>query len=427
MNDPESIRAVWDLPELRGLWERARQALEAADRPATFRLELPDERTRQKVGEVYGRPMWGQGTRINVSKLDESLRAGEHGVDLERLLEILHERPITRQESGSRRRGGEQDRTVGVLHAALSEHGLAEQPWAAAWTDWVRQYGRVADSDLDAIAEHAAAVLARLVLDPDRQPRGWWSRTELAARCAGSEYELDNGTTLSRVVLRAASMAHGTDSPGGERDRRNLWERCGVTPDGISVTVPCWALPLAGQDTWSSTVRERTELGLPTHLTLLDLRAAPEPLVEPGTVIAVCQSARTLEAAVAAGVRHPVVCLSGRPGTVALELLDRLRADGAVLRLHCDFDWTGLSVAGALYERPGFVPWRMSAADYRETVNRAAARRTDLRILDENPTEAPWDPELPEVMSSAGRAVEEEIVLDDLLHDLRNGLDGAVS
>ncbi|SDP64760.1 TIGR02679 family protein [Actinopolyspora xinjiangensis] len=422
MNDAEDIRAVWDRPELRGLWERARQALEAPERPATFRLELPDEGTRREVGNLYGRPMWGQGTRINVSKLDEAVRGSRFGRSLEEVLEILHERPVTPRESDSRRRRQRGDRTVEVLGAALAEHGLGDQPWATAWQHWVRQYGRVAEADLESTAARAAAVLARLVLDPSERPRTWRARTDLAARFARGAHGLDNGTTLSRVVLRAAAMAHGVDSPGNERERRNLWERCGVTLDGVSATVPCWALPLTGADTWSGTVRERTEAGVPTHLTQLDLRAAPPALVEPGTVIAVCENPRVLEATVTERVRHPLICVSGNPTTVALELLDRLRADGAVLRYHGDFDWSGLSITASLYEQQGVVPWRMSASDYREAVNRASALRTDLQILDETPTEAPWDPELPEVMSSAGRVVEEEIVLDELLDDLRNGL-----
>ncbi|WP_019854968.1 TIGR02679 family protein [Actinopolyspora mortivallis] len=422
MSEVEDVRAVWDVPELHGLWEKARQALEAPDRPATFRLELPDERTRKRVGEVYGRPMWGQGTRINVAKLDRAVRDTRFGLDLERVLEILHGRPVTRRESASAARAARNDRVTEVFTAALTARGLDSAPWAAAWVSWIRRYGRVAEQDLEPVAEQAAAVLSRMVLTPGTSPRSRWSRAELAARAAGGAHLLDNGTTLSRVVLRAAAIAHETDPPNNERERRYLWETCGVSPDAVSATVLCWALPIDDTTGWAAAVTGRTEAGLPTHLTQLDLRAAPERLVRPATVVAVCENPRVLEAAVESGIRHPLVCVSGRPSTVAAELLDRLGEDGAVLRYHGDFDWSGISIMRSLWTTAGVRPWRMSAADYRSAVDLASAERTDLPILDGEAVETPWDPDLAEVMSTAGRVVEEETVLTWLLADLRAGL-----
>ncbi|MDR7300836.1 TIGR02679 family protein [Haloactinomyces albus] len=423
MSDAENIRAVWDTAELRGLWARAREILESPEQPATFRLELPDEDTRKAVGEVYGRPMWGQGTRINVSKLDTQLRENTRfGLGLEQVLEILHDRPIDRRESPTAARAERRDRVTDVLHAALAEQNLAEQPWARPWMQWLHQYGRVAESELDSVARQAAAVLARLVLDPGHSPRTWISRAELAARCGGGAHRLDSGMTLSRVVLRAAALAHGVEAPANERDRRRLWELCGVTLDAVSATALCWALPLVGSDEWSRGVRGRTELGLPAQLTHLDLGVAPEHLVEAGTTVAVCENPRVLEAAVRDGIRHPLVCVSGHPSTIVTELLHRLGADGAALRYHGDFDWAGLTIARSLWNHHGAGPWRMAAADYRAALNQASAERIDLPVLTGEPAEAPWDPELPELMSTAGRAIEEEVVLDDLLTDLRTGL-----
>lgn len=423
MSDAEDIRAVWGTAELRGLWARVREVLESPEQPATFRLELPDEATRKAVGDVYGRPMWGQGTRINVSKLDTELRENTRfGLGLEQVLEILHDRPVNKRESPTAARAERRDRVTDVLHSALAEQNLADESWAPPWMQWLHQYGRVAENELDDVARRAAAVLARLVLDPDRSPRTWTSRAELAVRFGGGAHLLDSGMTLSRVVLRAATLAHGVEAPGNERDRRKLWELCGVTLDAVSATALCWALPLAGSDEWSQGIRGRTALGLPAQLTHLDLGAAPEHLVDAGTTVAVCENPRVLEAAVQEGIRHPLVCVSGHPSTVVVELLHRLGANGATLRYHGDFDWAGLTIARSLWKHHGAGLWRMAAADYREAVNLASAERIDLPTLTGESTEAPWDPELPELMSTAGRAIEEEVVLPDLLADLRTGL-----
>nr|WP_246868295.1 TIGR02679 domain-containing protein [Saccharopolyspora sp. ASAGF58] len=84
MGVEDDVRAVWGVEPLRGLWAQAREALEAAKPPATFRLELPDAETQRAVGELYGRPMWGQGTRISVSKLDEAVRRSRFALGLAR-------------------------------------------------------------------------------------------------------------------------------------------------------------------------------------------------------------------------------------------------------------------------------------------------------------------------------------------------------
>lgn len=410
--DDEEIRTAWDTESLRGLWAKAREVLEAPEQPPTFRLELPDETTREAVGTLYGRPMWGMGTRISVSKLDSQLREVS-GNGLERVLEILHGRPVTRASSTPA-----EPQPADPVHSALSEHGIDEKHWSQPWIQWFHQFGRVAGNELDVIAGRAAAVLAEVALD--RAPESWTSRAELATR-HGDPHQLDDGTTLSRVVLRAMALAHEVEPPGNERDRRALWERCGVTLDAVSATVLCWALPLTASEL-SPMLRQRTSLGLPTHLTHLDLRLAPEQLVEAGTAVAVCENPRVLEAAAQERIEHPLVCLSGHPTTVAASLLDRLAASGAALHLHTDMDWTGVRIAGSLWANRGVRPWRMSAADYRESLNLASAERTDLATLVGSPVDTPWDPGLSELMSTAGRAIEEETVLPTLLSDLRAGL-----
>ncbi|RRO19437.1 DUF2399 domain-containing protein [Saccharopolyspora rhizosphaerae] len=391
---------------MRGLWEAAREAL-ASSRP-TFRLELPDDATRAAVGELYGRPMWGEGTRISVSKLDDAVQ-NRFGVGISQVLEALH---------GSVEVAGPAAEFDDELLPVLDEHGLAGASWAGPWLRWVRQYGRIGEAELTGIAHAAARVLASMSLT--EPPRSWTSRATLAGR-TGFPHSLDDGTALSRVVLKAASLAQGVDLPGNERDRRALWERCGVAPDAVSATVLTWALPVSGDDAWSAVVRARTELGLPAHLTHLDLEAAPSRLVASGTPIAVCEHPRVLEAAVREGLRHPVICLNGLPSTAARELLERLTAEGAVLHVHADFDWPGVAAA-LTAQRHGAVPWRMSADDYRAALDRAAQDRTDLPNLIGAPVPTPWDPQLAELMSTTARAIEEEQAMQPLLTDLRQGL-----
>ncbi|GAA2777315.1 TIGR02679 family protein [Saccharopolyspora taberi] len=416
MADVDDLRAVWDIEPLRGLWEKARETLESPRQDATFRLELPDAETRDAVGSLVGRKMMGHGTRIKLTTLDERVRATRFRLSLEEVLEILHGRPVIRRTSESAERNARRERLTETVRAALAEQSVSGG-WTDAWIRWIHQYGRIADEDLPGIARRAASVLARLALEAE--PEVWHSRADLAARVGGA-HQLDNGMPLSRVVLRAAALARGVAAPGNERERRELWERCGVVLDGVSATALTWALPLVGDDPWSRSVRQRTELGLPAHLMHLDLAAAPERLVEPGTTIAVCENPRILEATAQEEIRHPLVCVSGNPTTVTLALLGRLASNGARLRYHGDFDWPGLRIAGAAMKHA--EPWRMSAADYRQALDEAARDRIDLPSLVGEPVPTPWDPALAELMANTGRAVEEEAVLPTLLADLRAGL-----
>ncbi|WP_433871929.1 DUF2399 domain-containing protein [Saccharopolyspora sp. CA-218241] len=398
MADPADIRRAWDVEALRGLWTRARAAVEAEE--TTFRLELPDDAARQAVGDLYGRPMWGEGTRISVPKLDAALRASPFGVGLREALELLHGRPL-----GGARPTAAPARSADPLAEQLAAHGLDGADWAGPWIDWVHRYGRISRSELPALARDATAVLAELTSDRVV------SRAELAA-LTGDPHALDTGTALSRVVFKAASLALGDQRP-----RRDLWASWGVVRNAASAGAVCWALPLVGADPWSRGVRERAELGLPAHLSLLDLRAAPDRLVEPGTAIAVCEHPRLVEAVLGERIGHPVVRATG---PLASALLSRLAADGAELRVHGDFDWPGVAAVARLVERTGARPWRMAAADYREALDRAAARRTDLGTLVGDPVRTPWDPDLAGLMADTGRAIDEEMVLPSLLADLRS-------
>ncbi|MHA6803001.1 DUF2399 domain-containing protein [Salinifilum ghardaiensis] len=415
MGIEQDLRAEWDIAPLRGLWQRAREALESPSAPPTFRLELPDDETRRAVGELYGRPLWGDGTRINVSKLDAAVRASRFGLGLREVVEILHDSPVQRADSAEALAEKRHAAQYEAFRRALAAHGLERTAWAATWCTWVCQFGRVAEDDQEAVARQAAAVLAETAGDPAR--RGWTWRAELAAR-AGAADLLDEGTTLSRVVLRGLAEAHGLAAPSSERERRAVWGHARVASDGVSDTVLCWALP------WESAemAAPRARAGAPSHVTLADLRAAPDPLVAPGTPVAVCENPRVLEAALAAGVHHPLVAVDDGSSPAAQELLRRLFTAGARVRVHADFDWAGLRVAAALHAE-GAQPWRLGSADYRAALDRAAAERRDLGVLSGQPVATPWDPQLSELLGTAGRTAAEEAVLPELLEDLRTGLE----
>lgn len=152
-----------------------------------------------------------------------------------------------------------------------------------------------------------------------------------------------------------------------------------------------------------------TALGDPVHLSLWDVRRTA-PALDPSRAVLVCENPSVLEAfAVRYGGAYALVCSSGWPAGVCVELLSAL---GAPLGYHGDLDWRGVEIAGWLVRRVGVRPWRMTAADYL-----AAPGGSPLRGRE---AQTPWDPGLADAMRERGVAVHEEQVLEELL----SGWDG---
>jgi uncharacterized protein (TIGR02679 family) len=127
----------------------------------------------------------------------------------------------------------------------------------------------------------------------------------------------------------------------------------------------------------------------------------------------VCENPAVLEAAARAGGAG-VVCGFGSPSLLCLQVLDELRAGGAMLRYHGDFDWPGIAICNRLIVRCGVLPWRMSAADYLHAV------RPECRRLTGQAVQPTWDSELGSAMLDEGAAVHEEQILTGLVSAWRS-------
>ncbi|WP_436494064.1 TIGR02679 domain-containing protein [Actinokineospora sp. HUAS TT18] len=384
------MREVYGRPEYEVLWRQARTAVARGQVKLGFKA--PDPAAAAAVSALIGRPLTaGVGTTIPVADLDAALRAGEFHCGLDEVLAAVHGEPAEFSAVQPSVDASRREWVTEILADALSSVGLIDKPWASLWIDHVRRYAKIPPERLATPAHQAAAILATLTLDPRTPPAEWVTRTALATRHGAGPRGLDRGQKLAGLVLRAAALAHGLDYPRGARDEWMLWERCGVAPDGLSTTVLTLNLPD----------------GL-RHVTLRDL-----PLDRVSTVW-VCESPRVIEAAFEAGVRQPMVCLSGYLNIVARQLLAHL---GAAVRVHADFDRTGLLLVRQVLELTGGTPWRMSGDDYRFALERARAEDVDLPPLGPDPGPAPWDPSLVEALR-AGWAVDEEMTLPSLLDDL---------
>ncbi|MGI8984895.1 MAG: TIGR02679 family protein, partial [Acidimicrobiales bacterium] len=265
-----------------------------------------------------------------------------------------------------------------------------------AWVDSVRAAG-VPGGDL---ARHrrrleaALGVLAAL-------PADGTGLAALATDVLGDPHALDRGRALAGLVLDAVAHTRDRPRPTDAEAARLLWEEVGVAPDPLSSTVLTLGL-------------RPDDAGEPAVLTLSQLRRWPADPLPAGVAAFVVENPSLLAEAAAQGWRGPpLLCSSGRPTVAVVTLVRQLRAAGATVYQHADFDAAGLGITAWLADRAGTVPWRMGAADYL-AATAAGVRRERVALVGRLPP-APWDPALVEAMAAAGVAVYEEEVRAGLL------------
>ncbi|MEO7979792.1 MAG: TIGR02679 family protein [Sporichthyaceae bacterium] len=358
---------------LESVWQRLRAPLERGAR--TTRLGGLDRPTRHALSGVLGRPVTGDVTLV-LADVDALLHQ-RAGIALVEVVEAA--------TGPLRNRTAEREARLAPIELLAAVD--------AAWAERVRVSGiltRVADPV--GLVKRAIAVRAEL-------PGATRLRTELAASVVGDAHALDDGRPLAAVVLRSLVDAVPLAAAG----RRDLWQGVGVLADTVSTSVLTLGLRPTYGGAREGLLRLAADVGDPVHITPWSLRRC-EPALGPGQVLVV-ENPSVLEAfAVRHGGRFPVVCTSGWPSHVAVDLLQRL---GAPLRYHGDFDWRGVEICSWLREQTGVVPWRMTEQDYRAAPGGGP--------LEGRPAPTPWEPSLANAMAERGEAVHEEQVVETLL------------
>lgn len=282
----------------------------------------------------------------------------------------------------------------------------------AGWRAWLDSTGLV--RRLTAGPDGAGPVLDRLAAVIDRLPSASGVPLgRLAAETCGDAHALDEGSPLATLAFSAARALGGLPyrAEGGAEARRAAWAAVGVHIDELSSLVLCLGLPGDGRTPLGRLLGAARESGEPVALTLRQLRRHSGPPAVHG-LVRICENPVVVAAAAdALGDRcGPLICMGGRPSAAAWRLLELAAAGGAEFVYHGDFDWGGIGIAAAVYERVGWRPWRYDADAYRSVPSTAP--------LTGRPHRTPWDPGLESAMAERAVRVEEELFLADLLTDL---------
>jgi uncharacterized protein (TIGR02679 family) len=368
-----------------------------------------DDLGADRLSGLLGRAVDTGLARVRLAELEAALRASAAGRGLVPVVAELTGAPLRNlpAERDAARAGrlqlwAEFDRLV-------AEHGLAGEEWVKPWADWLQRSGvltRLPAARATVVLAITVQALARVLGNDGHAPVGL---AELASEITGDAHGLDDGSPAAALVLRAIAFALDAAPAVSAAERRELWQRVGVSTDEISGTVITWGLRPPGREPWSAMMRARADLGLVTHLTVHELQRAAD-LTRPGEIIHACENPQVLQRLAAAGVEGPVACFSGNPAMAGMALLAR-----ATVRYHGDFDWPGIAIARRIFDR-GARPWRFGRDDYLEAVERLPA---ESRLGLSGRVEAtPWDEQLGAAMRTADVAVHEEAIVDVLLAGL---------
>ncbi len=353
-------------PELRPLWHAVHSRL-SSGRPVTrVRLGPLDDAQREALADLLGlgrlpnsRPF------VPLARLEEAV--GELSGRTVRAIVTELFGPVGDRVADRRR---QEDERAGLWTWLADHETVRAQPALADWAASCRATGLVGGSPVrtGAVLTDALEVLAELPAQAEPLP-------VFAARVLnGHSHALDDGTTLSTLVLRALSTLYGIASPQSAADRRALWTRAGVADDDLSATVLVGGLRPAGDGPLARVARVCAEAGQAASLPLAQLRSPGRFTLAagPAPVVHAVENPSIL----ALAVRRfgpdcpPLVCTSGWPNSAAIQLLRMLADQGAALRHHGDFDGEGIRIAAYVLDKTSARPWRMTAADCRTAVAR---------------------------------------------------------
>lgn len=410
--DVDRLRRVLGTDDLRWLVDRVRARLsrgEPVSGPVNLAGATPAQ--RQAIERLLGRrPGRGSSLVVSLDDVDAVMRRSDLSPNgLAAAVTLLYGEVVEIATAAAERQAAWDGVFVPVAAVARARPELRE------WTADVRTRGLV--RRLLGDVETAAPVLAALARVLAALPADGVPLARFAAATAGSPHALDHGnplTTLAESAIKAAWAPLEMTAAGPAERRRELWATVRVLLDELSSTVLCLNLDAAPSSYLHRFLGPARDAGEPIVLTLRQVARTRSRFVD--RPVFVCENPTVLaSAADMLGDRCPsMVCISGQPSVAALQLLSALHADGASLHYHGDFDWGGVRIANLLRSRVPWLPWRYDIDAYRAAA--AAARRP----LEGRPVAALWDIGLAEVMSDIGLSIDEEVVLDDLLDDLRD-------
>jgi len=390
----ERLERLLGGPALGSLRERLRRRYELGRANDVFTLAAVSAHERRALEGLLGRRSRNSNSmQISLTELNQAFARAGLASSLRDALEQLDGpiRDIAAERVDRAARWG----------AAFSACGAAPLSLLVAQATGRGLVKRLAGADPErgqGLLEAATRVLARL-------PAAGVPLSHLAAQALGDSHALDEGRPAGTLVLAALRGAEIEERP------RDVWAKWGVLVNELAAPALVLNLSASTDTPCGQVVQKALERGEPLHLSLRMLLRTPPRWEVKGRKVFVCENAAVVAmAADRLGTRcPPLVCTDGMPAAAQRVLLGQLAAADANLHYHGDFDWPGLTIANFVIRSFKARPWRLRSDDY---------IATEGRPLEGTLVAADWDSALAPKMAKHGCALDEEAVMDPLLHDL---------
>ncbi len=393
--------------ELASLRQKLRRRFEREDLEApiqAMRLTDLSPAERGALAQLSGSPARSASSlTLHLAAVDAALAASGVAPSLRAALETL-DGPIIHLATA---RAAE----TGRWHAVASR---CKHPSVAQWLSQAANMGLLkrlssgSDEVADRLCQGAERVLERL-------PADGVPLAHLAADSMGDAHALDTGQPVGALVVNILRSGSSTEDEAAtpEDDRaRAIWAKAGVMVNELARPALFLNVPFAVVDQSKSFV-----LGQPDYASLRWLmRSHPQWGVE-AKIVYVCENPNIVAiAADRLGARClPLVCTDGMPAAAQRQLFSQLRAAGAMLRYHGDFDWPGVRIANLMHRQHRAEAWHMDEAAFAAAVRVSQGLGKELAGAE---VTAAWAPALHTQMTQHGLGIPEEAVVAALLADL---------
>lgn len=379
-----------ELSKLRARLRRRYELGPADGKLPSIQVDKLNQTERAALASLVGRKGGvAASISIDVSAVDRALSDAGIAPSLRTALELLDGPIIHRETEFNRIRDNWASVLADCSHADLIAYLASPLNFGVL----KRLSGNQPDS-ASLICRQTEDILRRL-------PVAGLPRAQIAAEHLGDAHGLDSArpvATLTLAVLRSRSSADADDD-------RDTWAAVGILVNELArpalfLNVPCSGLPVS--------------TGEPQYASLRLLARRPLEWNVAGSAVLVCENPN-LVAILAdrlGAACPPVVCVDGHLGAAQRTILKQLRAAGAVLLYHGDYDWAGISIANNVIARFDAVPWHFSATEYVA----AAKSAPQLAIpLSGRPVIASWDADLTTAMTKTRIKIEEEAIAERII------------
>lgn len=412
------------------------------------RITLKDttEKERRAIGGIIGKVFYDKDICFSFAEFEQGLqRTRLAPVNMKEVLEAYFgERLSTNQGEKE-----EQEKQKGAFFNDICEYFLKNAGGESIAFLWIqamisdKKYGHqqlvreyIKDrQQAEVLAKNVGNGLVRLEYAEGACSE--WPLAVFAAKVSGNPHYFDRGTIPGQLLMNAICYWRKREFPVNAHQWRELLHVVGILPDNVSSMVHAYGLHLQRKDGWHPAYDSFCRLKEPYVITMENLKGIigvrPEGervyVVENEMVFSYLLEHAGREKQVEADKSKQywndnltLLCTSGQPRAVALELIPLILDSGADIYYSGDIDPDGIGIADRLWQKFGerIHIWRMSPADYEASISKECIGNNGLAKLVN--VGNPLLRQTAECLKQKHMAAYQENLLEELLGDIRQKL-----